>query len=461
MQSIGKLAERVKELTFRPGSSLRDRVLSGGAVTLLADVYSHVLRLVSNLVMTRLLYPEAFGLMLIVNLVFTAFFMLSDVGIRGAIITKKGELSDEFINTAWTIGVLRGLVIGVLGLIVAWPMAQVYNEPILWGLIAVASLGPALQGFTSVTPTLYEKDVRFVRVVYWGCLTQTITLVIVLLMLYVYPSVWVLVITNSITAVVRVTSSYILFDKKLPRFCWSREAVSEIYKFGRWVVIATALTFFARQGDVLIVSHMLTTTTLGVFSIAVQFAKICESLVEKFSWSLLLPVYSELRESGTQNFRKQLTKVKLIFFALCSPLIACFALFGRDLIGLLYDPRYYFAGYMLEILAFGSVFFVAGGAVINIPMSFGDSKQHMLLQALRFSSTLLCMFLGAHYYGLNGLLFGTVVAQAIFYPIVAAFARKYDVLDFRPDLLFAFFWITLICLTWWIRGHPFQLEELM
>ena len=68
---------------------------------------SHALRLGGNLVMTRLLFPEAFGIMALVEMVMHGVQMFSDLGlVTGVIRHPRGdELS--FLNTAWTLQVIR------------------------------------------------------------------------------------------------------------------------------------------------------------------------------------------------------------------------------------------------------------------------------------------------------------------------------------------------------------------
>ena len=84
-----RIREQARRLIGSGSGSLRERVIQGGGVLMIGDLYQNLVRLAANLVMTRLLFPEAFGLMLIVNLVFTGLSMMSDLGIRIAIIVKK------------------------------------------------------------------------------------------------------------------------------------------------------------------------------------------------------------------------------------------------------------------------------------------------------------------------------------------------------------------------------------
>lgn len=452
----GRIKAQVLRLSAAGTGSLRERAIQGGGILIAGDLYQNFVRLAANLVMTRLLFPEAFGLMLIVNLVFTGLGMMSDLGIRGAIIVKKDEIDEDYLRTAWTMGILRGVLIGLIAFSLAYPISVFYGEEQLFGLIAIASLAPVIQSLTSPEPILAEKSVRFGRVVVWTGVTQTLAIIILLTWLLISPTIWALAFHGVFAAIIGAISSYYIFPGRPMRLAWKRADAWAIFSFGRWVFVASGLTFLARQGDSLIISKWVTAEELGVFSIAITFAKLVEMLVERMSWSLLFPVYAEIQAGSAERFNAQLRKVKLVLYSMCAPIVLVFALFGRDIITLLYDPRYHGAGWMLEIMAAGSAFFAAGAAILNIPMSFGDSYRHMWLQFFRFAVLLAVMTAGGYLAGVFGLVVGIALSQMLFYPILRMVTHKYSIRDYRPDILFLGAIVIVIGLVWYLRGWPVQ-----
>ena len=67
------------------GEGVRARALRGSALTLISFGGSNLLRLASNLILTRLLFPEAFGLMALVSVVTVGLTLFADVGIAPSI----------------------------------------------------------------------------------------------------------------------------------------------------------------------------------------------------------------------------------------------------------------------------------------------------------------------------------------------------------------------------------------
>ena len=71
------------------GESLGARILRGSAFTLLAFGGERGLRFASNIILTRILFPEAFGMMVLVQAIIYGLEMFSDTGVNASIIQSK------------------------------------------------------------------------------------------------------------------------------------------------------------------------------------------------------------------------------------------------------------------------------------------------------------------------------------------------------------------------------------
>lgn len=85
--------------------------MRGVAISLGTTVAQQLIRLGSNLILTRLLFPEAFGLMALVQTFMTGLAMFSDIGIGPSIIQNRRGEDPDFLNTAWTIQIGRGVML--------------------------------------------------------------------------------------------------------------------------------------------------------------------------------------------------------------------------------------------------------------------------------------------------------------------------------------------------------------
>jgi len=118
--------------------------------------------------------------------------------------------------------------------------------------------------------------------------------------------------------------------------------------------------------------------------------------------------------------------VRLALLALALPPLWAMAVFGRDLLGILYDERYAGAGWMLEVLAIGCVVRVIP-VIGPIHLAQGNSPLHMLLRAAEAAGLLTCMAVGGWLRGGEGMIIGIAVAQVVTYPFAVWPAWRYGV----------------------------------
>ena len=89
-------------------SSIKKQAVRGTVWTIVGYGGSQGLRFVGNLILTRLLMPELFGLMALVNTFRIGLSLFSDIGIDPSIIRSQRSSDPDFLNTAWTLQMLRG-----------------------------------------------------------------------------------------------------------------------------------------------------------------------------------------------------------------------------------------------------------------------------------------------------------------------------------------------------------------
>jgi O-antigen/teichoic acid export membrane protein len=88
--------------------TLKQRALRAGGWSIAGYGLSQTIRLGSNLVMTRLLAPEMFGVIAIAMMVTVILSMLSDIGLRQNIVQSRRGDDPAFLDTAWVVQVVRG-----------------------------------------------------------------------------------------------------------------------------------------------------------------------------------------------------------------------------------------------------------------------------------------------------------------------------------------------------------------
>ena len=416
--------------------SLLSRILRCASAALLNYGGGQVIRLGGNLILTRILVPEAFGLMALINVFVIGLNMFSDVGLGPSIIRKKVNPSLQFLQTAWTLQIIRGLVLTLLLVGLAYPISQFYGEPQLLFLIPVLAIRETIMGFRSVQFFVEEREMRHMGPTLLNLSTALIGLIAAVLLAWSLNSVWALVWSGLISAILNVLASHLFLPACPHRIHWDSEAAKELLKFGKWILASTALAFIATQGDRLVLGKMLTMEELGIYTVAFFFAQASTSLLSGISNRVLLPMLSQKECNNFEKRRRTYGNYRLGFAALGLPLLGIFAGWGSPIIAHLYDARYASAGPMLEILSLGAAAAVLRSFCQPLILSAGDGSRRTLLSAVEGILLMALITAGHNLAGMNGLLWGWVVAQWGSLFVAHCLVRKYSIHRIYPDLIF-------------------------
>jgi O-antigen/teichoic acid export membrane protein len=410
---------------FAPRRSLRALVIRGSAWTLLGYGAAQVLRLGGNLVLTRLLAPEIFGVATLVVLFLQALEMFSDVGLSSSVVRSPRGDDAEYLSTVWTIQVIRGFALGFGAILIAWPAAAIYGTPALKWLIPVGGITAVAQGFCSVAVLRSNRHMVLGRLTVLELCAQALTLCATVLLAAVRPTVWALVCGGIIGAVAKAVLSFVMLPASVHRLTWDRSSAAEILHFGKWLTLSTILTFLANSGDRLVLGYVLTKRELGVYSIAFLMSQAVLLAVRNLSVRIFFPLYSRLGELDDAAVRARIGRCQVALLALVLPPICGLIVWGPRIVDLLYDQRYHNAGWMLRILAAGTIGAVITANAGSVVLAKGNSLLYLKLLAARSTLLLGSMLLGAKAYGLVGLIVGVAIEPLLCYPAMAFAMRRY------------------------------------
>ncbi len=334
-------------------SSLKSLAIRGSVWVVVGYGGSQVLRLVSNLILTRLLFPRAFGLMSLVQVFMQGLQMFSDLGVAPAVIQSKRGDDSTFLNTAWTVQVIRGWCIWLCSLALAWPISRVYEAPELTLLMGAAGFSAVMAGLNSPAMLRRSRHLDVSKNTLIALLAQAIALVVMCLSAYLSHSVWALVLGGLTNALAVLVFSHMLFQAERPRLSWNRESRLELFSFGRWIFFSTGLTFLSSQLDRLLLGKLIGLEQLGVYAIAATIYAIPRSLIGQIGSVVIFPGASRLAQLPRYELRGKCLRHRSTILNLMAIVTASMIAFGDTAVRSLYPPRYQDAGWMLVILSIG------------------------------------------------------------------------------------------------------------
>lgn len=426
-------------------ATLKQRVLRAGAWSFVGYGLSQVIRFGSNLLMTRLLVPELFGVMAIATMVMAGLAMFSDLGIRQSVVQSKHGNDVAYLNTAWVMQILRGLLIWSLSLVVSLlivvanhsglvPTDSVYAHPTLPSVIAVLSITVVIMGFQSTKLLQANRNLSLHRVTQIEISSQIVGLACMFGWVAIDRSIWALVAGSICANLARVILSHAWLSGVANRWQWDSTAFREIIGFGKWIFLSSILGFLVNNGDRLLLGALVNATVLGIYTIAYLIMSAVELILTKIIGDISFPALSEVarerpRDLKATYYRFHTAIASFTFF--CSGILMNS---GNELIRLLYDHRYAQAGWMLEVIA---------TALLTVPfriapyclMALGMPRPLTNIIAIRLIAMFFLIPFGFHLYGVLGALWGVVLSNLATLPPTIFYAAKYGLFDLRRELL--------------------------
>lgn len=331
-------------------ASLRGRALKASVAEILGLAGSMLLRLVSTLVLSRLLFPEAFGLAALVSTVAYGLLMISDMGLLQSVVQNERGDDPVFLDTVWSLQMVRGGGLWLAACLMAWPLSQVYKQPELMWMLPVGCFALVVNGLASTSVLTLRRQMASSVLVKIDLAAQVAGLLVVFAWAYWYPSAWAIVAGGLTSSVYKTVASYRLANARRNRPAWDLQSRREIVGFGKWIFGASALDYVGRHGDRLLIGHYLGVAVLGVYSIAVLLAEALQAAVGRVSNSVLFPLLSQVNRDDPQRLSEYFYRVRLRLDAFGLIPVGVVAMMAQTVVDVLYDPRYVEAGWMLQVI---------------------------------------------------------------------------------------------------------------
>jgi O-antigen/teichoic acid export membrane protein len=381
---------------------------------------SYVLRLGSNLVMTRLLMPEAFGLMAMVVTLHMALTLLSDIGIEQSIIrTTRGD-EPRFLRVAWTIQILRCGVVA-LGVLIAaaalWilapslaPAGTVYADPSLPALIVVSALVVILSGLESTNKYLASRRMQLKMVAILNISGQLVALVAMVTISLLHPSVWSLLWGMIAGAAFHTVMSHILFAGPRMGLAWDREIADELWHFGKWIIGSSVMSFVGGNADRIFLGAVLDKEHFGFYVIALIWVQAGITVIHRIAGKIGLPLFSDVSRERPDELLRVFHRFSRLNAALASAGFLGLFFGGAALILLLYPSSYAQSASFMPFLALAMLreWFTPVGVLL---MSQGNSKASAMAAFAEAVSICLCLYAGIKLMGIEGALFAVALSS--------------------------------------------------
>lgn len=418
------------------GENLKAKVFRGGAWLGGASFAEQMARFARNMILTRVLAPEAFGMMAIVMSAGSLIDTFTDIGIKDAIIQNPRGGEDRYLNAGWWMVVARGIVIYSLIFSLAPWLARFYGNPELAPLIRVALLSVLFYSFMSAGAYLGLKQMKFGKwatLYHGGGIFGVVTTVI--LSFYI-PNVWALVIGYCAEAAGRCLLSYLLCPY-LPRFRWNNDAGRDLFKFSRGLFGLSLLNLIFARADIFVLAKLYSAAELGLYSMAVYLIQTPIGFLMGLLGQTLLPTLSQIQgDEGRVN--RIFLQVTSLLVMLGMPAFVFVFFCGRSVLTLMYGHPYSAAAAPLIAASAVALFNTLNGQITSVFYARGLPQLHRTCVLIMAIAMIALIYPFAKWFGFVGAQLACLVSVLLGFLFQMARLRaltRFDLSQFGKPLL--------------------------
>ncbi|MDB5322228.1 MAG: polysaccharide biosynthesis protein [Phycisphaerales bacterium] len=429
--------------------SLKARAVRGSLWTVLLFGAGQVVRVGSTLVLARLLTPSDFGTLALVTVFVTAVYAFADVGIEQAIIQNPRGDEPVFLNTAWTLHIVRGVLLWLgccaIALPVYWIFRDKANARMLLAMLPIAGLNPLISGFNATRLISFKRHMQLGRVTLFELAQQMLTVAVQVAVAFAWPSPWSIIFGSLAGSVFLLVASHTLMPGIRNRFCWDPVVRKEILKFGKWIVVSTLFTFAAMQIDRPLLDKLLDEAWLGLYIVAINLVRLPAEVITRLTAVSLFPTLARAAQQHPDELRRVFRRARSLILAVCVALTVGVVLGGPLFVTLLYRPRWHAAGPFAQWASIGGWFLLLQLSADRALLALGKTRPLAISNLVSLIVTVAGAFIGraidGHFFGhpdgVIGFILGTSAGRVAGHLMIQFAMARSALPIFRQDLLYS------------------------
>lgn len=385
-------------------------------------VFTRGLALVKIAILARIFSPVQFGIYGIATLVLGFLEMLTETGINIFLIQQDKDV-DKYINSAWVVSIIRGILIGVLIFILAPFIALFFGSPQASYILYLVSVVPIIRGFINPACIKYQKNLEFNKQFRYDAVIFLVDVIFAIILGFITKSenslVWAMIISTTLEVVL----SFIYF-KPTPKFKFNKEKTSEVINRGKWITGAGIANYLFQNIDDIVVGRVLGTATLGIYQQAYKISTVPVSEVGEVFNKVTFPIYVNLTDDK-KRLTKAFLKTLLIICFFVIPFGFIVFKFPVQIISIALGDKWLSAAPVLQLLAIYGVVKAISNSFFSLFLGIG--KQEVVTYITLTSTICLIAILYPliKVFGVLGAGYATIIATLFSLPLLIYYYVKY------------------------------------
>lgn len=318
--------------------ALGAQVFRGSWISLVAQAAQLVLRLISTIVLARLLTPDAYGLVAMVTVVTGFIGLFKSLGLATATLQAPRVTHAELNGLFW-LNVAFGATATIVAVTAAPLMAMVYGEPRVTPLIAALSVTFLIGGLSVQHHALLRREMRFGTTAWIEISALAMGTVAAIVLAGQGAGPWSLVGASVVIEIVSLILVWHMVDWRptRPRF---DAKIGEMVALGRDLTQFNVLNYWARNLDNFLIGRFWGAAQLGLYSRAYQLLLLPLQQVTSPLSSVAISALSRLNGED-ERYRQAYTRLLEKIAVVCMPMTTFLFVNAGPVVDLLLGPKWH------------------------------------------------------------------------------------------------------------------------
>ncbi|MFY9728325.1 MAG: lipopolysaccharide biosynthesis protein [Bryobacteraceae bacterium] len=327
---------------------LKERTIRGGVARVCAQAADFLLRVVSLMILARLLGPKDFGLVGMVTAFTGVLGLFRDFGLSSAAV-QRAVVTDEQISTLFWINVPAGVVLGSLTLAMAPAIVAFYHEPRLFGVTAVLAAGFLFNAAGVQHGVLLQRQMRFTALAVVSTVSLVVGTAVAIGGAEAGYGYWALV-AMTVTSPLIITIGVWLATGWVPGRPHRRTGILSMMHFGGTLTLYGLVGYVATNLEKVLIARFWGVDAIGIYGRAYQLVNIPTQNLNSAVGDVAFSAFSRIQDDAGR-LKSYFLKGYSLVLALTLPITLACALFADDVIYVLLGPKWKAAAVILRLLA--------------------------------------------------------------------------------------------------------------
>lgn len=282
-----------------------NKVVNATKWSSLTEIAAKLVTPISNMILARLLTPDAFGVVATATMIFSFADMFTDSGFQKYLVQhafKSDQDREESTTVAFWTNLGLSFLFWIIIIIFSEQIAVLVGNPGLGNVIIVSCISLPLTSFSSIQMALYRRDFDFKTLFYVRMVAVIIPLVVTVPLAFLTHSYWSIIIGTicgnfSNAIILTLQSSW------KPRFYYSVKKLKEMLSFSIWSLVEAVSIWLTNYIGVFIVGAYLSSYYLGLYKTSMNTVNQIMNLITSATTTVLFSALSR-EQDNKEKFQR-------------------------------------------------------------------------------------------------------------------------------------------------------------